>query len=92
MYIHLGRSTLVKQSHIIGVFDLENTTISKHTRDFLKRSEEKGIVINVCTDIPKSFVVVKDAVEEKVYITQISAATIRKRNKLGYESGGHYVK
>lgn len=94
MYIYLGLDVLVKDSDIIGFFDLENSTISKHTRNFLKIAQEKGEVIDVCTDIPKSFVIVQNQEEKKqaVYITQISALTIRKRNIRSYEIGGDYVR
>lgn len=93
MYVHLGLDVLVKSEDIIGIFDLESSSISKHTRNFLKVSEEQKKIINVCTDIPKSFVVVKNKNnEEKVYITQISSSTIKKRNRVTIENGGHYVK
>ena len=37
MYLHIGSSMTVRDSAIVGIFDLENTTISKHTRAFLNR-------------------------------------------------------
>ena len=47
MYLHLGQDALVKTSDVIGIFDLDNTTVSKNTRDFLARAEKKGRVVNV---------------------------------------------
>ena len=41
MYIHLGGEYVVKEDEVIGIFDLENTTISKHTRSFLEKSEKR---------------------------------------------------
>ena len=41
MYIHLGESTVVRDDEVIGFFDLETTTVSKHTRDFLKYAEKR---------------------------------------------------
>ena len=35
MYLHIGNNKNVKLSDIVGIFDLETTTISKITRDFL---------------------------------------------------------
>ena len=79
MYLHLGLDKVIICDEILGVFDLENTTISKHTRDYLARAEKAGEVENVCVDLPKSFVVcVKDG-KRRVYITQIAPATIIKR-------------
>ena len=32
MYVHLGVDQVVKEDDIIGIFDLDSTTVSKHTR------------------------------------------------------------
>ena len=32
MYLHLGQDTVIKMEEIIGIFDLETSTISKITR------------------------------------------------------------
>ena len=65
---------------IIGIFDLDTSTVSKRTRDYLAKAEKAGIVENVCYDIPKSFIVCRDKNgNEKVYISQISSTTLLKR-------------
>ena len=80
MYLHLGQDTLIKTSDMIGIFDMDNTSVSKNTRDFLAVSEKKGRVISVTTDLPKTFVVCrKGKGEPRVYLSQISTATLRKR-------------
>ena len=35
MYLHLGQNTVITHDEIIGIFDLDNTTVSKKTRDYL---------------------------------------------------------
>ena len=40
MFIHLGQNTSVKKKDIIGIFDLDTSTVSIHTRNFLKKAEE----------------------------------------------------
>lgn len=90
MYIHLGEDTVVNDSDIVGIFDLENTSISKHTRTFLRQAEQLGQVINVSYELPRSFVICQERGATKVYISQISTATLRLRakrarlGKLGY--------
>lgn len=81
MYLHLGEETVVKGKNIIGIFDIENTSISKHTRDFLARSEKNGRIINVSYEMPKSFIVCREngEISDTVYISQISASTLKKR-------------
>lgn len=79
MYLHLGLDKVITYDEIFGIFDLENTTVQKSTRDYLAKAEKEGIVENVCTDLPKSFVVCMKDGKRKVYITQISSATLLKR-------------
>lgn len=82
MYIHLGESTVVKKSDVVGIFDLEKTSIEKGTRRFLKEAQEKGEVINVSMDLPRSFVVCIQKGKTVVYISQISTVTLLKRSDI----------
>lgn len=87
MYIHLGLGVVVREEDVIGIFDLENTTVSKATRDFLRRAEEENLVEDVCYDLPRSIVVCRDFVcGKRVYITQIAPATLLRRSRA--ELGG----
>lgn len=80
MYIHLGNNIMLPTSEIIGIFDLENTSISKRTREFLAKSEKQGRVITVSCDLPRSFVIAgKTKEDSKIYISQISSSTLLKR-------------
>jgi len=77
MYLHLGQSVVVPYSRIIGIFDLDNTSWSYKTREFLDRAEREGRVISVGEDIPRSFVLVGDREGlVKVYISQLSSAAL----------------
>ena len=81
MYLHLGNAVLIKTDEVIGIFDLDNTTVSKKTRDYLNISEKKKEVITVSYDLPKSFVVCsKKKGKQKVYLSQLSTATLQKRS------------
>ena len=80
MYLHLGQETVVRLREVVGIFDMENATISKYTRQFLADAEKGGRVCNVTMELPKSFVVCVDRDgTETVYISQISSATLLKR-------------
>jgi len=80
MYLHLGMDKVITFDEIIGIFDLDTTTVSKSTRNYLAKAEKDGIVENICYDLPKSFIVcrTKDG-KDKVYISQISSQTLLKR-------------
>ena len=81
MYIHLGGDYVIRQDEIIGIFDMENTTVSQKTRSFLSKAEKRKEVINVSYELPKSFVITNKNKKNKVYISQISPATLS--NRLG---------
>ena len=80
MYLHLGSDIIVSEQHIIGVFDLENTSVSKFTRDFLRKKQEEGRVVNIALDLPKSFMVCAAGRKETVYLSQLAASTLRRRS------------
>ena len=79
MYLHLGQDVVVRQKDIIGIFDIDTTSISKITKKYLSTAEKLGRVVNVTQEIPKSFVICNDGKHTKVYISQISSATLKKR-------------
>ena len=82
MYLHLGQNTVITLNEIVGIFDLDNTTVSKKTRDYLSSSEKKGEIKVVSTELPKSFIVCSSEKEKNsVYLSQISTATLLKRTQ-----------
>ena len=71
---------MLPTSEIIGIFDLENTSVSKRTRDFLNKAEKDGRVITITYDLPRTFVIAgKTFKDSKIYISQISSQTLLKR-------------
>ena len=82
MYVHLGVNSVVKEDDIIGIFDLDSTTVSKHTRKFLNEAEKQKKVINVSFELPKSFVLCGKKKNTLVYISQLSSSTLYKRSKI----------
>lgn len=83
MFLHIGDSFIVNLKDIIAILDIENTTVTKKSRMFFQRAEEKGAVVYICDDMPKSAVITYINGEQIVYISPISCITLRKRaNKL----------
>ena len=82
MYLHIGRSQMIPERRIIGIFDLEITSQSKRTAEFLRRAEEESLVIDTCEDIPKSFLVCDHPYHPQlVYLSDLSSATLQKRSE-----------
>ena len=79
MYLFLGGDVSVWENDVIGIFDMDNTTVAKSTRNFLSRTQKDKKVVNVTYDLPKSFCVTNENGKEKVYISQIAPATLKKR-------------
>ena len=67
MYLHLGKNTTVDTDDIIAILDLDNITIAKYSREFLRIAEEEGFVRSVTDDIPKS-VVLCETNNQKRYV------------------------
>lgn len=80
VYLHLGQYTVVHTRDVVGIFDIDNSSVSRSTKDYLTQAQKRGWVVNVSEEIPKSFVVCRDGDGEiKVYISQISSSTLKKR-------------
>lgn len=75
MYLHLGDSVVVPYSAVLGVFDLDNATYSKRTRDFLERAEAEETLVTLGQRLPASLVVTDTA----VYLSPISSQTLNRR-------------
>ena len=48
MYIHLGEDVVVNASKIIGIFDMDTSTVNKATRDYLFKAEKNKKIISNC--------------------------------------------
>ena len=80
MYLNIGNDMAVRQKSVLGIFDLDNTSTSKRTREFLEQAEQEGLVVP-CDDLPKSFVLTQEYGMTRIYLTALSAATLEKRMK-----------
>ncbi|MCL2408611.1 MAG: DUF370 domain-containing protein [Oscillospiraceae bacterium] len=81
MFLHIGNNVTVPESDVIGIFDLDNTTWGKTTRDFLSKAEKEKRVITVTDELPKSFVVCAEPSSVKIYISQIASQTLAERGR-----------
>ena len=84
MFIHIGQDTVVIDKEIIGIFDMDNTTVMKKTIDYLNNSEKEKCVINVAPfELPKSFIVCQTNKGKRIYISPVSVGTILRRIESG---------
>ncbi|MEE1503580.1 MAG: DUF370 domain-containing protein [Acutalibacteraceae bacterium] len=84
MFIHIGQDTVVIDKEIIGIFDMDNTTVMKKTIDYLNNAEKEKSVINVAPfELPKSFIVCQTPKGKRIYISPVSVGTILRRIESG---------
>ncbi|MBE6754043.1 MAG: DUF370 domain-containing protein [Ruminococcaceae bacterium] len=79
LYLNIGGGTVLHCDDIIGIFDMDNTTTSKHTKEFLNRVQRCDAVESTAYDIPVSFVVTANGDNERVYLSQYAPRTLRSR-------------
>ena len=82
MYLQLGRDYVVNTRDIVGIFDLENTSTSRRTRDFLAYAQKNGAVVSLSEELPKSFILT-DSPVETVYLSPLSPASLKRRAEKG---------
>lgn len=78
MYLHLGEDVVVNSKKIIGIFDMDTSTVNKATRDYLSRAEKNKKIIYVSYELPKSFIVT----DNKIYVSSLNTSTLLKRTKM----------
>ena len=84
MFIHIGQDTVVIDKEIIGIVDMDNTTVMKKTIDYLNNAEKEKSVINVAPfELPKSFIVCQTPKGKRIYISPVSVGTILRRIESG---------
>ena len=84
MFIHIGQDTVVIDKEIIGIFDMDNTTVMKKTIDYLNNAEKEKSVINVAPfELPKSFIVCQTPKGKRIYISPVSVGTVLRRIESG---------
>ncbi|MBQ8141222.1 MAG: DUF370 domain-containing protein [Clostridia bacterium] len=76
MFLHVGNNKNIREKNIIGIFDMDNATVSTITRKFLSECQKKNTVESANDDIPKSFVVYKDGDNTSVCFSQLSSLSL----------------
>lgn len=79
MFLHIGGDVVIPMNDVIGILDIETTTLSNDTREFLKIAEEEGFIITISEDMPKSFIITEANKKSKIYLSPISSVTLQKR-------------
>ena len=75
MYLTVGPNRVLRKEDIIAIFDLDSSTVSLHTRNFLKVAEQERRTVLLSYELPKSFIITRDGL---VYFSPFNSNTIYK--------------
>ena len=76
MYVDIDTDSLVNGDDVVGIFDLDNTTVNKFTNEFLNKMQAEGKIEYLVSDIQKSFILMKDGT---VFVVELSSQILKKR-------------
>ena len=81
MFTHIGNDVNVRTDRIIGLFDLDTSSVGKGTKIFLQKMQERGRVINTSADIPRCAILADDENRDGavIYLSSVSSTTIATR-------------
>lgn len=79
MFLHVGNSKNIRLSDVIGIFDMDNATLSSVTRKYLSGKQKENMVEAAILEIPKSFVLYIEKGEYKICFSQLSTSALKGR-------------
>lgn len=65
MYLHIGNGITVRKKDIIGIFDLDSSTVSAVTKKYINKNEKEGNILYGDSDLPRTFILHEKVVEGK---------------------------
>ena len=82
MFLHVGNNKNIRIRDVIGIFDMDNATLSSVTRKFLSKNQKKLMVETAALEIPKSFILFEENGLYKICFSPLSSASLRGRMNL----------
>ena len=82
IYLHIGNNYSVDVREIIGIFDMDNTTITSCTKKLLDKAEKEKRLFLATYELPKTYIITK----KRIYLSHLAASKLKNR----LESGGGY--
>ncbi len=79
MFLHVGNNKNIRLRSVVGIFDMDNATLSAVSRRFLSGKQKQGLVESAVEEIPKSFILYKDGEEYKICFSQLSTSALKGR-------------
>ena len=78
-YLNIGNTRVIPVEGIVGIFDMDETTVSRSMRDFLRQCQKSEIIISVANSLPKSIIYYDDGIRENIYFSSFNSTVLYKR-------------
>ena len=79
MFLHVGNNKNIRIRDVVGIFDMDNATVSSVTRKYLSQRQKEAAIESAAEDIPKSFILYRQENELKICFSQLSASALKGR-------------
>ena len=79
MYLHVGNNKNIRIRDVIGIFDMDNATVSSVTRKFLSGKQKQLMVEIAAVELPKSFILFYENGLTKICFSPLSSSSLRGR-------------
>ena len=85
-YLHIGNGITIKKNGIIGIFDLDSSTVSGVTRKYISANERKGKILYGDSDLPRAFILYdEDGTKDyRIRLSRISSGGLKQRAENDY--------
>ena len=82
MFLHVGNHKNIRMKDVVGIFDMDNATLSSITRKFLSEKQKQLLVEIAAVELPKSFILFEENGLYKICFSPLSSAALRGRMNL----------
>ena len=79
MFLHVGNNKNIRLRDVVGIFDMDNATLSSVTRKYLSGKQREQVVESAVLEIPKSFVLYIENGEYRICFSQLSTSALKGR-------------
>ncbi|MBO5939512.1 MAG: DUF370 domain-containing protein [Clostridia bacterium] len=82
MFLHVGNHKNIRMKDVVGIFDMDNATLSSVTRKFLSEKQKQLLVEIAAVELPKSFILFEENGLYKICFSPLSSSALRGRMNL----------
>ncbi|MBQ2766793.1 MAG: DUF370 domain-containing protein [Clostridia bacterium] len=79
MYLHAGNGRTIRTRDVIGIFDLDNASVSPITRRMLTEMQHEGRVESAADELPKAFILYRAEGTIRLCLSPLSSSALRGR-------------